>query len=76
MTAAAEALAALDEVTYLVACTGRHDYLVEVVCRDSQPSDGVHVTAAVRRARADRSTESFSYLAVLKDSYRPFPGEW
>jgi hypothetical protein len=22
------------------------------------------------------SSESFSYLSVLKESYRPFPGEW
>jgi Lrp/AsnC family transcriptional regulator for asnA, asnC and gidA len=75
MTAAGEALAALDEVTYLVACTGRHDYLVEVVCRDSQ-----HLLEFMSQRLAGvpglTASESFSYLSVLKESYRPFPGEW
>ena len=29
-TAAGEALAEFDEVTYLIACTGRHDFLAEI----------------------------------------------
>src|SRR5215469_60934 len=33
---AGEQLAALPEVTYLVACTGRFDYLVEVTCQDNR----------------------------------------
>jgi Lrp/AsnC family transcriptional regulator for asnA, asnC and gidA len=65
----------LDEVTYLVACTGRHDYLVEVVCRDSR-----HLMEFLSTRLAHvpglRDSESFSYLSVLKESYRPFPGEW
>ena len=75
LRAAGEALEALDEVTYLVACTGRHDYLVEVVCRDSR-----HLMdfMAIKLAGVPglRDSESFSYLSVLKESYRPFPGEW
>jgi Lrp/AsnC family transcriptional regulator, regulator for asnA, asnC and gidA len=75
MQDAAEALAALDEVTYLVACTGRHDFLLEVVCRDNRHlMDFMSVQLAA--VPGVRSTESFGYLAVLKDSYRPFPGEW
>jgi Lrp/AsnC family transcriptional regulator, regulator for asnA, asnC and gidA len=72
---AGEALGALDEVTYLVACTGRHDFLVEVVCRDTQ-----HLLRFMSERLAGvpglSDTESFSYLSVLKESYRPFPGEW
>jgi Lrp/AsnC family transcriptional regulator, regulator for asnA, asnC and gidA len=75
LTAAGEALAALDEVTYLVACTGRHDFLVEVVCRDHQ-----HLMQFMSERLAGvpglRGSESFSYMSVLKESYRPFPGEW
>ena len=69
MTAAGEALATLDEVTYLVACTGRFDYLIEVVCRDNR-----HLLEFLSDRLAGvpglRSTESFSYLSVLKESYR------
>jgi Lrp/AsnC family transcriptional regulator, regulator for asnA, asnC and gidA len=75
LRAAGEAIAALEEVTYLVACTGRHDYLVEVVCRDSR-----HLMEFLSTKLAEvpglRDSESFSYLSVLKESYRPFPGEW
>lgn len=75
MQEAAEALAALDEVTYLVACTGRHDYLLEVVCRDNRHLMEF-MSQKLSAVPGIRSTESFGYLAVLKDSYRPFPGEW
>ncbi len=75
LRAAGAALEALDEVTYLVACTGRHDFLVEVVCRDSR-----HLMEFLSTKLANvpglRDSESFSYLSVLKESYRPFPGEW
>jgi Lrp/AsnC family transcriptional regulator for asnA, asnC and gidA len=73
MGAAGEALYALPEVTYLVACTGRYDYLVEVVCRDNR-----HLLDFMASKLADvpgvRATESFGYLAVLKESYRTSAG--
>jgi Lrp/AsnC family transcriptional regulator for asnA, asnC and gidA len=75
LRAAGEALEALDEVTYLVACTGRHDYLVEVVCRDSRHLMDFMATK-LAGVPGLRDSESFSYLSVLKESYRPFPGEW
>jgi Lrp/AsnC family transcriptional regulator, regulator for asnA, asnC and gidA len=69
MHEAGEALAALDEVTYLVACTGRHDYLVEVTCQDNR-----HLLEFMAERLAGvpgiRDSESFGYLAVLKESYR------
>jgi Lrp/AsnC family transcriptional regulator for asnA, asnC and gidA len=75
LRAAGEVLGGLEEVTYLVACTGRHDFLVEVVCRDTQ-----HLLEFMSERLAAvpglTSSESFSYLSVLKESYRPFPGEW
>jgi Lrp/AsnC family transcriptional regulator for asnA, asnC and gidA len=69
LEAAGRALAELDEVTYLIACTGRHDYLVEVVCEDNRHLLEFMGTslAAVPGVRA---TESFGYLSVLKESYR------
>jgi len=69
MEAAGERLRAMPEVTYLVACTGRYDYLVEVVCRDNR-----HLLDFLSTQLADvpgvRYTESFGYLSVLKESYR------
>jgi Lrp/AsnC family transcriptional regulator for asnA, asnC and gidA len=72
MTAAGERLRGYPEVTYLVACTGRYDYLVEVVCRDNR-----HLLEFMSTRLADvpgvRSSESFGYLSVLKESYRTSP---
>jgi Lrp/AsnC family transcriptional regulator for asnA, asnC and gidA len=66
---AGEELAALPEVTYLVACTGRFDYLVEVTCQDNRHLMDflAHKLGAVTGIG---STESFGYLSVLKESYR------
>jgi Lrp/AsnC family transcriptional regulator, regulator for asnA, asnC and gidA len=67
--AAAEALAGFDEVTYLIACTGRYDYLAEVTCRS-----GKHLLEFMNTRLAEvpgiHSSESFGYLSVLKESYR------
>ncbi|HEY0388994.1 MAG TPA: Lrp/AsnC family transcriptional regulator [Gaiellales bacterium] len=66
---AAEALADLDEVTYLIACTGRYDYLAEVTCRS-----GAHLLQFMNDQLAGvpgiQASESFGYLSVLKESYR------
>jgi Lrp/AsnC family transcriptional regulator for asnA, asnC and gidA len=66
---AGQQLAALPEVTYLVACTGRFDYLVEVTCQDNR-----HLLDFLTHKLGDvtgiGSTESFGYLSVLKESYR------
>ena len=66
---ACDALAALDEVTYLIACTGRYDVLAEVVCRDNRHlleflGDGLAGVPGLR------DSETFMYLSVLKESYR------
>jgi Lrp/AsnC family transcriptional regulator for asnA, asnC and gidA len=73
MAAAGAALEAMDEVTYLVACTGRYDYLVEVVCVDNR-----HLLRFISERLAEvpgvSSSESFGYLSVLKESYRTTAG--
>lgn len=63
------ALEALEEVTYLIACTGRYDLMAEVVCRDNRHllellSERMSGVAGVR------VTETLGVLAVLKESYR------
>jgi Lrp/AsnC family transcriptional regulator for asnA, asnC and gidA len=69
LTPAGEALAALAEVTYLVACTGRYDYLVEVTCVDNKHMLEFMGTG-LSQVPGVRSSESFGYLSVLKESYR------
>jgi Lrp/AsnC family transcriptional regulator, regulator for asnA, asnC and gidA len=67
--AAAEALAGFAEVTYLIACTGRYDYLAEVTCLS-----GKHLLEFMNTRLAEvpgiHASESFGYLSVLKESYR------
>jgi Lrp/AsnC family transcriptional regulator, regulator for asnA, asnC and gidA len=68
-TAAGEALAAMDEVTYLIACTGRHDFLAEITCRSTN-----HLLEFMSTRLSEvpgvAISESFGYLSVLKESYR------
>jgi len=69
LDAVGSALAALPEVTYLVACTGRYDYLVEVTCRDNRHLLDF-MSEQLGQVQGVRYSESFGYLAVLKESYR------
>jgi Lrp/AsnC family transcriptional regulator, regulator for asnA, asnC and gidA len=66
---AGEQLSALPEVTYLVACTGRFDYLVEVTCQDNRHLLDF-LSQRLGAVSGIGSTESFGYLSVLKESYR------
>ncbi len=64
----ADALAAMSEVEYVVVTAGSFDLLVEVVCEDDD-----HLLETVnKRIRAlpgVRSTESFVYLKLRKQTY-------
>lgn len=67
--AAADVLASFDEVTYLIACTGRYGLLAEVTCRS-----GDHLLEFMNERLGEvpglQASESFGYLSVLKESYR------
>jgi Lrp/AsnC family transcriptional regulator for asnA, asnC and gidA len=64
----AHEIAAFDEVIYLVICTGTYDLLVEARCRDAD-----HLlkflTERLRSVKGVRSTETFTYLQIIKESY-------
>ena len=64
----AHEIAAIEEVIYLVICTGTHDLLVEVLCRDSD-----HLleflTKRLRSVKGVRTTETFTYLRIVKEQY-------
>jgi Lrp/AsnC family transcriptional regulator for asnA, asnC and gidA len=64
----AHEIAAFEEVIYLVICTGTHDLLVEVLCRDSD-----HLleflTKRLRSVKGVRTTETYTYLRIVKELY-------
>jgi Lrp/AsnC family transcriptional regulator for asnA, asnC and gidA len=68
MVEIAHEIAAFEEVIYLIICTGTYDLLVEVVCQDSN-----HLlrflTERLRSVPGVRSTETFTYLQIVKESY-------
>jgi len=66
--AAAEAMAAMSEVDYLVVTAGGYDILAEVVCEDDDHLLEV-VNRRVRAIPGVRNTETFVYLKLRKQIY-------
>jgi len=66
---AAEALAALPEVDYVVITAGRYDILIETVSEDNE---GLLRFLNERLQRIDgvRETETFTYLRLVKQTYQ------
>jgi Lrp/AsnC family transcriptional regulator for asnA, asnC and gidA len=64
----AEALAALDEVEYVVLTAGSFDLLVEIVCEDDDHLLEM-INKRIRALPGVRSTESFVYLKLRKQTY-------
>ena len=64
----ADKLAELEEVDYMVMCAGSFDLLVEVVCEDDDALFRL-VNDAFRSIPGIRSTESFVYLKLAKQTY-------
>ncbi len=64
----AEKLSALVEVDYVVMCAGSFDILAEIVCEDDERL--LHVlNDSVRSIPGVRSTETFLYLKLAKQTY-------
>ena len=68
LRALAAKLAQIDEVSYVVITSGRFDLLVEVVCRDNEELLAV-VNDVIRATPGVRSTETFTYLHLEKQTY-------
>jgi len=64
----AEALAALDEVTYVISTAGGFDALAEVVCEDDEHLLDL-LNSRIRAIPGVRSTEAFVYLKLHKQKY-------
>ncbi len=65
---AAEAIAELPEVIYVVVTAGAFDLLVEAVCRDNEALLSFLVEK-LRRVPGVAATETFVYLRIVKQSY-------
>jgi Lrp/AsnC family transcriptional regulator, regulator for asnA, asnC and gidA len=65
---AAEALAAIPEVDYVVICAGGYDLLAELVCTDDEHL--LHLlNEAIRTVPGVTATETFMYLKLAKQTY-------
>jgi Lrp/AsnC family transcriptional regulator for asnA, asnC and gidA len=64
---AADLLAEIDEITYVVVTAGSFDLLCEVVCEDDDHL--LSVLSRVRSAPSVTSTETFVYLKLRKQIY-------
>ncbi len=68
ITAVADALAAIEEIDYVVYTSGSFDLLAEVVCEDDDHLLEL-LNDKVRRLAGVRSTETFLYLRLHKQTY-------
>lgn len=64
----ADALAGIDEVDYVVIAAGSFDLLVEIVCQDDEHLLEL-INKRIRALPGVRSTESFVYLKLRKQTY-------
>lgn len=64
----ADALAAMDEIEYVVITAGGFDILAEVVCESDEALLDV-VSTRMRSVAGVRSTETFVYLKLRKQTY-------
>ena len=64
----ADALAGMEEVDYVVMTAGSFDVLAEVVCEDDDHLLDL-LSTRIRRLPGVRSTESFVYLRLRKQTY-------
>ena len=65
----ADKLAGLPEAEYVVICAGQFDMLVELVCEDDDHLLRT-IDESVRTIPGVRSTETFVYLQVAKETYQ------
>ena len=68
MRTVAEALAAIPEVDYVVVCAGGYDLLAEMVCVDDDHLLSL-LNEQIRSIPGVRSTETFVYLKLAKQTY-------
>jgi Lrp/AsnC family transcriptional regulator for asnA, asnC and gidA len=68
MRAAADAIAAIPEVDYVVICAGGYDILAELVCTDEDHLLRL-LNDTIRTVPGVTATETFVYLKLTKQTY-------
>lgn len=68
LRALASALAAVDQIVYVVLSSGRYDLIIELVCRDPRELFEI-VNDQIRTLPQVTSTETFNYLDIEKVKY-------
>jgi Lrp/AsnC family transcriptional regulator, regulator for asnA, asnC and gidA len=68
VTPVADALTDMDEVEYVVVTAGSFDLLIEIVCEDDDHLMEM-ISKRIRALPGVRSTESFVYLKLRKQTY-------
>lgn len=68
LLAVAEKVSNLDEVIYMVICSGRFDIFAEVVCRDHEDLLRF-ITEKLSTIDGVRESESFMHLKIVKEVY-------
>jgi Lrp/AsnC family transcriptional regulator for asnA, asnC and gidA len=64
----AERLAEVEDIDYVVLCTGSFDILVELVCEDEDAILEL-LNGVIRQIPGVRDTETFMYLRLTKQTY-------
>ena len=64
---AAEAIAEIDEVDYVVITAGRFDVMIELVCETTEHL--MEVMNRIRQIDSVASSEVFTYLRLVKQTY-------
>jgi Lrp/AsnC family transcriptional regulator for asnA, asnC and gidA len=64
----AERLSAVEDIDYVVLCTGSFDILVELVCEDEDAILEL-LNGVIRQIPGVRDTETFMYLRLTKQTY-------
>lgn len=65
----AEELGKFPEVSYVVICTGTHDLLIEVGCRDNDHLLSL-ISDKLAKVKGVREMETFVYLRIVKNTYQ------
>ena len=68
LLAVAEKISKLDEVIYIVICSGRFDIFAEVICRDHEDLLRF-ITEELSTIDGVRESESFMHLKIIKEVY-------
>lgn len=67
MREAANEINEFEEVGWVVICTGRHDILIEVACRDNDHLLNF-ISDKLAQVQGVKESEAFVYLSIIKNS--------